>query len=244
MPILRAVGWVVAAPASRVIGCGYGAGDGCGACFAGTMAAGIPSRRPPACRIRLSLNKAMKSAWPGGRRTRGDNADRSRNGQFGGHAWGVPFQRSTIVLYWNKDAFRDAGMDPGHAPGNWADHMAAAKALSQKDKRWGVLIPGSGFTYWLLQALATQAGGTQGFRFWDTAAATVVLIMGIALPYLGLAFGIFLRRQAFRQVPQELDDAARLEGSSTAARIPPAVHAAGPAGLRCLRVGAGVVPLD
>jgi sn-glycerol 3-phosphate transport system permease protein len=37
-------------------------------------------------------------------------------------------------------------------------------------------------------------------------------IAGIALPYLGSAFGIFLLRQAFRQVPQELDDAARLEG--------------------------------
>ncbi len=213
-------------------------GDGCGACFAGTMAARIPSRRPPACRIRLSLNKAMKSAWPGGRRTRGDNADRGRNGQFGGHAWGVPFQRSTIVLYWNKDAFRDAGMDPGHAPGNWADHMAAAKALSQKDKRWGVLIPGSGFTYWLLQALATQAGGTQGFRFWDTAAATVVLIMGIALPYLGSAFGIFLRRQGAVGVARG--------GWRQFHRCthPQAVRAAGPAGLRCLRVGAGVVPLD
>lgn len=44
-------------------------------------------------------------------------------------------------------------------------------------------------------------------------------IMGIALPYLGSAFGIFLLRQAFRQVPQELDDAARLEGSSLLARI-------------------------
>lgn len=38
-------------------------------------------------------------------------------------------------------------------------------------------------------------------------------ILGIALPYLGSAFGIFLLRQAFRQVPQELDDAARLEGT-------------------------------
>ena len=44
-------------------------------------------------------------------------------------------------------------------------------------------------------------------------------IPGIALPYLGSAFGIFLLRQAFRQVPQELDDAARLEGSSVLARI-------------------------
>ncbi len=44
-------------------------------------------------------------------------------------------------------------------------------------------------------------------------------ILGIALPYLGSAFGIFLLRQAFRQVPQELDDAARLEGSGLLARI-------------------------
>jgi len=44
-------------------------------------------------------------------------------------------------------------------------------------------------------------------------------IFGIALPYLGSAFGIFLLRQTFRQVPQELDDAARLEGSSLLGRL-------------------------
>ena len=44
-------------------------------------------------------------------------------------------------------------------------------------------------------------------------------ILGIALPYLGSAFGIFLLRQTFRQVPQELDDAARLEGSGLLARL-------------------------
>ena len=44
-------------------------------------------------------------------------------------------------------------------------------------------------------------------------------IAGIALPYLGSAFGIFLLRQTFRQVPQELDDAARLEGSGLLAVI-------------------------
>jgi len=42
---------------------------------------------------------------------------------------------------------------------------------------------------------------------------------GIALPYLGSAFGIFLLRQTFRTVPQELDDAARLEGLGVLARI-------------------------
>jgi sn-glycerol 3-phosphate transport system permease protein len=44
-------------------------------------------------------------------------------------------------------------------------------------------------------------------------------ILAIALPYLGSAFGIFLLRQTFRMVPQELDDAARLEGSSLLGRL-------------------------
>jgi sn-glycerol 3-phosphate transport system permease protein len=44
-------------------------------------------------------------------------------------------------------------------------------------------------------------------------------IFAIALPYLGSAFGIFLLRQTFRSVPQELDDAARLEGCSLLARL-------------------------
>jgi sn-glycerol 3-phosphate transport system substrate-binding protein len=82
------------------------------------------------------------------------------NGRIGGRVWGVPFQRSTIVLYWNKAAFRDAGLDPETAPATWPAHAEAARRLSVKDKRWGVEIPGTGFTYWLFQALATQAGAT------------------------------------------------------------------------------------
>ncbi len=30
------------------------------------------------------------------------------NGITGGKTWGIPFQRSTIVMYYNKDAFREA----------------------------------------------------------------------------------------------------------------------------------------
>jgi sn-glycerol 3-phosphate transport system permease protein len=44
-------------------------------------------------------------------------------------------------------------------------------------------------------------------------------IVAIGLPYLGSAFGIFLLRQTFRTVPQELDDAARLEGSTLLGRL-------------------------
>jgi sn-glycerol 3-phosphate transport system permease protein len=37
-------------------------------------------------------------------------------------------------------------------------------------------------------------------------------ILGIGAPYMASAFGIFLMRQAFKSVPKELDEAARVEG--------------------------------
>lgn len=37
-------------------------------------------------------------------------------------------------------------------------------------------------------------------------------ILGIGLPYMASAFGIFLLRQSFKTVPRELEDAARVEG--------------------------------
>jgi sn-glycerol 3-phosphate transport system permease protein len=38
--------------------------------------------------------------------------------------------------------------------------------------------------------------------------------LGIALPYLASAFGIFLFRQTFKSIPKELEEAARLEGAN------------------------------
>jgi sn-glycerol 3-phosphate transport system permease protein len=40
-------------------------------------------------------------------------------------------------------------------------------------------------------------------------------LFGIGLPYMASAFGIFLLRQAFKSVPRELEDAARIEGCGT-----------------------------
>ena len=86
------------------------------------------------------------------------------NGKIGGHLWSVPFQRSTIVLYYNKDAFKQAGLNPEAPPETWAQHAEFAAKLTQRQgdtvQRWGTEIPGTGFTYWLYQALITEAGGT------------------------------------------------------------------------------------
>jgi len=47
-----------------------------------------------------------------------------------------------------------------------------------------------------------------------TAAGIVDTIPAIGLPYMASAFGIFLLRQTFKTVPNELDEAARVEGAS------------------------------
>ncbi len=82
------------------------------------------------------------------------------NSQTAGKTWGIPFQRSTVVMYWNKELFKEAGLDPDKAPANWAELKAAATKLTKKDSNgnvstWGVQIPSSGFPYWLFQTLST-----------------------------------------------------------------------------------------
>lgn len=85
------------------------------------------------------------------------------NSRTGGKTWGVPFQRSTVVMYYNKDLFKEAGLDPNKPPQTWADLKAAATKLTKKDAsgkvtQWGVQIPSSGFPYWLFQTLTTTNG--------------------------------------------------------------------------------------
>ena len=82
------------------------------------------------------------------------------NSQTGGKVWGIPFQRSTIVLYWNKDMFKDAGFDPNKAPANWKEMLQYAQKLTKRDAagnvtQWGVQVPSSGFPYWLFQGFTT-----------------------------------------------------------------------------------------
>jgi sn-glycerol 3-phosphate transport system substrate-binding protein len=80
------------------------------------------------------------------------------NTQAQGKTWGIPFQRSTIVLYYNKDAFKEAGLDPEKAPSTWDELMADAKKL-QKPGRAGIEIPSTGYAYWMLQTFTLQQNG-------------------------------------------------------------------------------------
>jgi sn-glycerol 3-phosphate transport system substrate-binding protein len=85
------------------------------------------------------------------------------NSQTGGKTWGIPFQRSTIVLYWNRELFKEAGLDPNRPPATWKEMLEDAQKLTKRDPsgnitQYGVQIPSSGFPYWLFQGLTTPNG--------------------------------------------------------------------------------------
>ena len=85
------------------------------------------------------------------------------NGKVDGKTYGVPFQRSTIVMYYNKDMFRAAGLDPEKPPTSWEELTEVGAALTKKNadgnvEQWGAMIPSTGYQYWMFGALTKQQG--------------------------------------------------------------------------------------
>lgn len=85
------------------------------------------------------------------------------NAKLKGKTYAIPFQRSTPVLYWNKDAFKAAGLNPEKGPATWAEMRDMAKKLTKKEAsgattQWGVQIPSDGNTAWLFTGIVTGAG--------------------------------------------------------------------------------------
>ena len=74
-----------------------------------------------------------------------------------GHYYGIPFQRSTVVLYYNKDIFKEAGLNPNQPPKTWSDLVTDAKAI-QKLGITGIEIPTDGTCYWEFAPFAIEAG--------------------------------------------------------------------------------------
>jgi sn-glycerol 3-phosphate transport system substrate-binding protein len=85
------------------------------------------------------------------------------NSMAGGKTYGIPFQRSTIVMYYNKDAFREVGLDPDKPPATWDELVSMGQKLVKRDAagqvtRWGLSIPSTGYPYWMFQCLAIENG--------------------------------------------------------------------------------------
>ena len=83
-------------------------------------------------------------------------------GKVDGKLYGLPFNASTPIMYYNAELVKKAGGDPDHMPDNWD----ALMALTAKIKSGSPDVAGIGYNVhewpdvWLYHAMITQAGGT------------------------------------------------------------------------------------
>lgn len=64
---------------------------------------------------------------------------------FDDNQWGVPIAFSTKALYWNKDLFKQAGLDPETPPKTWAEEIEFAKTIKEKTGIAGYGLPAKTF---------------------------------------------------------------------------------------------------
>src|SRR5690606_19685860 len=85
-----------------------------------------------------------------------------------GHLLSQPFNSSTPVLYYNKDAFKKAGLDPEQPPETWqdlAEYTAKLKAAGMKcgyASGWRGSIQIENFSAWHGLPVATKNNGFDG----------------------------------------------------------------------------------
>src|SRR6476646_8961768 len=83
-------------------------------------------------------------------------------GKVDGKLYGLPFNASTPIMYYNVELVKKAGGDPDHMPDNWD----AIMALAAKIKTSGPDVAGLAYNVhdwpdvWLYHSMITQAGGT------------------------------------------------------------------------------------
>jgi len=83
------------------------------------------------------------------------------NAVIDGKIYGIPYQNSTPLMYYNVGAFTDAGLDPDKPPTTWREWLDAAKRLTKSGgERWGINFPGTyDYCGWLTSAFVMQNGG-------------------------------------------------------------------------------------
>jgi sn-glycerol 3-phosphate transport system substrate-binding protein len=80
----------------------------------------------------------------------------------------MPFNSSTPVLWYNKDAFRKAGLDPNKAPATWDDMLVASKKIKAAGYPcgfsfgWQSWVMIENFSAWHNLPLGTEQNGFAG----------------------------------------------------------------------------------
>ncbi len=73
----------------------------------------------------------------------------------------MPFNSSTPLLYYNKDMFKAAGLDPENPPQTFEEIWEAARALTQKDADGNVTVSGFSMSIygWFFEQYLAVSGG-------------------------------------------------------------------------------------
>lgn len=85
-----------------------------------------------------------------------------------GEMLSLPFNSSTAVMYYNKDAFRKAGLDPEKPPVTWPEFFDIAKKLKASgmeggfSTNWISWIQLENFSAWHNQPFGTKSNGFDG----------------------------------------------------------------------------------
>lgn len=80
---------------------------------------------------------------------------------FDGTQWGIPVAFSTKALFWNKDLFKAAGLDPEVPPKTWAEQQAFAKQITENTDAAGFGMVAKSFDatmHWFLHWVYTNNG--------------------------------------------------------------------------------------
>ncbi len=79
----------------------------------------------------------------------------------GNRLYGMPFNTSNPIVYYNKDAFKAAGLDPDKPPRTYAEVMDYARKLTKKDASGKVTQYGFSMAIygWFLEQLLAASGG-------------------------------------------------------------------------------------
>ena len=85
-----------------------------------------------------------------------------------GQMLSMPFNSSTAVVFWNKDLFKKAGLDPDKPPATWPETFAVAKKLRSAGipcgftAAWISWTQLEQFSAWHNLAFASKADGFEG----------------------------------------------------------------------------------
>ncbi|WP_027417081.1 ABC transporter substrate-binding protein [Aneurinibacillus terranovensis] len=77
------------------------------------------------------------------------------NSYWKGKFYGIPFNRSTPLLYINKDKLKAAGLDE-NGPKTWDELKSYSEKLSKKGQEWGFSTP---IDIWFYEAMVFENGG-------------------------------------------------------------------------------------